>query len=60
MCQDGKKYQNPHEFDPERFLDASGHLNKDERVLAYGFGRRSVGPVVQHACKTNENARQIC
>ncbi|PPQ86501.1 hypothetical protein CVT25_008245 [Psilocybe cyanescens] len=29
-------------FKPERFFDADGKLNNDDRVLAYGFGRSSL------------------
>ncbi len=42
MSHDENKYQNPYEFKPERFLDAGGNLNNDDRILSYGFGRRSV------------------
>lgn len=40
MAHDEEVYDNPHKFMPERFLDAYGELTKDDRVLAYGFGRR--------------------
>ncbi|KJA16392.1 hypothetical protein HYPSUDRAFT_71398 [Hypholoma sublateritium FD-334 SS-4] len=40
MTHDEEVYKNPHKFVPERFLDANGALTKDDRVLAYGFGRR--------------------
>ena len=42
MAHDEKKYQDPHAFKPERFLDADGKLNDDDRILTYGFGRRLV------------------
>lgn len=42
MAHDENKYQDPHAFKPERFLDADGNLNNDDRILTYGFGRRSV------------------
>ncbi|PPQ72452.1 hypothetical protein CVT24_003118 [Panaeolus cyanescens] len=29
-----------YEFNPDRFLDANGNLNDNDRILAYGFGRR--------------------
>ncbi|KJA22841.1 hypothetical protein HYPSUDRAFT_66808 [Hypholoma sublateritium FD-334 SS-4] len=40
MAHDEKKYEDPHAFKPERFLDADGGLNDDDRILTYGFGRR--------------------
>ncbi|KAF8876786.1 cytochrome P450 [Gymnopilus junonius] len=40
MAHDEKVYREPGKFNPERFLDADGKLNSDDRVLAYGFGRR--------------------
>ncbi|CAA7259457.1 unnamed protein product [Cyclocybe aegerita] len=40
MTHDPEVYKSPHEFQPKRFLDENGTLNGDERVLAYGFGRR--------------------
>ncbi|KAF4621053.1 hypothetical protein D9613_001191 [Agrocybe pediades] len=40
MTHDENRYPNPYTFNPERFLDATGALNDDHRVLAYGFGRR--------------------
>ncbi|PPQ77485.1 LOW QUALITY PROTEIN: hypothetical protein CVT25_011355 [Psilocybe cyanescens] len=33
-------YPEPFAFKPERFFDANGKLNNDDRILAYGFGRR--------------------
>ncbi|CAA7263086.1 unnamed protein product [Cyclocybe aegerita] len=40
MMRDEKKYPDPEDFKPERFFDANGELNGDDKVLAYGFGRR--------------------
>ncbi|KAF8161643.1 cytochrome P450 [Crassisporium funariophilum] len=40
MTHDESVYSEPYEFKPERFFDANGDLNNDDRVLAYGFGRR--------------------
>jgi len=40
MGHDESKYSDPYTFEPGRFLDASGKINNDDRVLAYGFGRR--------------------
>ncbi|KAF8158892.1 cytochrome P450-like protein [Mycena galopus ATCC 62051] len=31
----------PDQFDPERFFNANSQLNTDDRVLAFGFGRRT-------------------
>jgi cytochrome P450 len=41
MTHDENVYPDPFTFKPERFFDADGKLNDDNRVLAYGFGRRS-------------------
>jgi cytochrome P450 len=40
MTHDESVYSEPFAFKPERFLDENGELNDDDRVLAYGFGRR--------------------
>ncbi|PPQ97018.1 hypothetical protein CVT26_001123 [Gymnopilus dilepis] len=40
MAHDEDVYPNPMDFKPERFFDEAGNLNDDERVLAFGFGRR--------------------
>ncbi|KAF7346529.1 hypothetical protein MSAN_01881000 [Mycena sanguinolenta] len=40
MAHDESMYANPDRFDPERFLNADGHLNADDRILGFGFGRR--------------------
>ncbi|KAF4621051.1 hypothetical protein D9613_001199 [Agrocybe pediades] len=40
MSHDENRYPDPFTFKPERFLDESGKLNGDDRILAYGFGRR--------------------
>ncbi|KAF8889555.1 cytochrome P450 [Gymnopilus junonius] len=41
MTRDAQIYPEPLKFKPERFLDSNGNLNGDDRVLAYGFGRRA-------------------
>jgi len=41
MTHDESVYPDPFTFKPERFFDADGKLNNDNRILAYGFGRRS-------------------
>ena len=40
MTHDESLYPDPYTFKPERFFDNNGELNCDDRVLAYGFGRR--------------------
>ncbi|KAF9553648.1 cytochrome P450 [Agrocybe pediades] len=40
MNHNEEKYVEPSKFRPERFLDESGKPNEEDRVLAYGFGRR--------------------
>ncbi|TFK75087.1 cytochrome P450 [Pluteus cervinus] len=40
MTRNEKKYPEPELFRPERFLNPDGTLNDDDRVLAFGFGRR--------------------
>ncbi|KDR69747.1 hypothetical protein GALMADRAFT_128336 [Galerina marginata CBS 339.88] len=40
MTHDEQMYPEPFKFKPERFFDQNGKLNHDDRVLAYGFGRR--------------------
>lgn len=42
MTHDETKYPDPYTFNPERFLSESGKINDDDRILAYGFGRRCV------------------
>uniref|UniRef100_A0A0W0FD55 Cytochrome P450 n=1 Tax=Moniliophthora roreri TaxID=221103 RepID=A0A0W0FD55_MONRR len=41
MTRDEGLYPNANQFLPERFFDQDGQLNDDNRVLAYGFGRRA-------------------
>ncbi|KAF9553641.1 cytochrome P450 [Agrocybe pediades] len=40
MTRDENRYPDPYTFKPERFLDESGQINDDDRILAFGFGRR--------------------
>jgi cytochrome P450 len=40
MTHDESVYPEPFAFKPERFFDKNGDLNDDDKVLAYGFGRR--------------------
>jgi len=40
MTHDESVYPEPFDFKPERFLDENGELTVNDRMLAYGFGRR--------------------
>ncbi|KAG2367963.1 cytochrome P450 [Suillus spraguei] len=40
MTHDPKKYPNPDEFQPERFLHEDGSLTSDTMSLVFGWGRR--------------------
>ncbi|TFK73308.1 cytochrome P450 [Pluteus cervinus] len=40
MTQNQDIYPEPEVFKPERFLDADGSLNDDDRHVVFGFGRR--------------------
>ncbi|CAA7263079.1 unnamed protein product [Cyclocybe aegerita] len=40
MTHDEKVHKDPHNFQPEHFLNEDGKPNDDDRVSAYGFGRR--------------------
>ncbi|OJA18905.1 hypothetical protein AZE42_09663 [Rhizopogon vesiculosus] len=40
MTHNEKKYPNPDEFKPERFLYEDGSLTNDTMTLAFGWGRR--------------------
>ncbi|KAJ6508628.1 cytochrome P450 [Mycena sanguinolenta] len=40
MVHDEYTGPDPGRFYPERFLDADGQLNTDDRILGFGFGRR--------------------
>ncbi|KDR69746.1 hypothetical protein GALMADRAFT_160252 [Galerina marginata CBS 339.88] len=40
MTHNEKEYPESFKFKPERFLDENGNLNGDDKILAYGFGRR--------------------
>ncbi|KAF8158874.1 cytochrome P450 [Mycena galopus ATCC 62051] len=41
MVHDESIYPHPDKFNPERFLTTDGQLNADDRILAFGFGRRN-------------------
>ncbi|KAH0591543.1 hypothetical protein H2248_001601 [Termitomyces sp. 'cryptogamus'] len=40
MTHDESRYPEPDLFKPERFFDENGHLNTDDDIIAFGFGRR--------------------
>ncbi|KAK7048443.1 cytochrome P450 [Favolaschia claudopus] len=40
IVHDEELYPNSETFQPERFLNADGQLNTNERILGFGFGRR--------------------
>jgi cytochrome P450 len=40
MTHDESVYPEPFAFKPERFFDNNGELDDDNKILAYGFGRR--------------------
>ncbi|PPQ86493.1 hypothetical protein CVT25_008275 [Psilocybe cyanescens] len=40
MTHDEEVYPDAFSFKPDRFFDEEGVLNDDDRILAYGFGRR--------------------
>lgn len=42
MLNDERRYPDPFIFRPERFIDESGNLNDDDKILAFGFGRRYI------------------
>ncbi|KAF8216822.1 cytochrome P450 [Mycena galopus ATCC 62051] len=41
MVHDESMYPHPDMFNPERFFNADGRLDADDRVLTFGFGRRT-------------------
>lgn len=40
VMNDPGHFDNPDTFQPERFIDANGHYSFDDRVLAFGTGKR--------------------
>ncbi|KAF8158761.1 cytochrome P450 [Mycena galopus ATCC 62051] len=41
MVHDESMYSHPDIFNPERFFNDDGQLNADDRILTFGFGRRT-------------------
>ncbi|KAH9477961.1 Cytochrome P450 monooxygenase 208 [Psilocybe cubensis] len=46
MTHDETRYENPLSFNPERFINPDGTLNDDDRIMAFGFGRRYVRELI--------------
>lgn len=40
MTHEENVYPDPFKFKPERFFDENGELKDEDRILAFGFGRR--------------------
>ena len=40
MTHEESVYPDPFTFKPERFFDENGKLKDEDRILAFGFGRR--------------------
>lgn len=40
IMNDANHFENPHEFKPERFLNAKGEFVNDDRVIPFGIGKR--------------------
>lgn len=40
IANDPEVFPEPHEFNPQRWIDDTGHVRDDLRFFAYGFGRR--------------------
>jgi cytochrome P450 len=40
IMNDPDHFKNPHNFNPERFMDSDGKFVSDERVVPFGIGKR--------------------
>jgi hypothetical protein len=51
MTHEENVYPDPFTFKPERFFDGDGKLKDEDRLLAFGFGRRYIPSftIVNHA-----------
>ena len=50
MTHEESVYPDPFTFKPERFFDENGKLKDEDRILAFGFGRRYL--FFFHRCKS--------
>ena len=51
MTHEESVYPDPYTFKPERFFDENGKLKDEDRILAFGFGRRYLPFMFPH-CKS--------
>ena len=60
MSHEESIYPDPFTFKPERFFDENGKLKDEERILAFGFGRRyfSSFTIANHSVLTT--AQSLC
>jgi len=59
MTHDERVYPEPFAFKPERFFDNNGDLNDDDRILAYGFGRRYIAYFLCHCQVTSQRTTEV-
>jgi cytochrome P450 len=60
MTHEENVYPDPFMFKPERFFDENGKLKEEDRILAFGFGRRYLSSftIVNHFVLTT--AQSLC